>query len=172
MTMGPAPSQPAPAEQPRTRSCVSCGRSIDWNANVCPYCGHDFRVPVQAVQPRQKSMVPVVGGILIVIAGVLALAMGIMYFVLDVSDIQDYGVTLPPEMTAEDLQDVLHVCGGVLIVFAVMAFVGGVFAIQRKHFALAIVGGIFGLLGIGFLIGSLLGLIGLILVAVGRKDFD
>jgi len=117
-------------------------------------------------------MMPVVGGILIVIAGVLALAMGIMYFVLDVSDIEDYGVTLPPEMTAEDLQDILYVCGGVLVVFAAIALVGGVFAIQRKHFALAIIGGIFGLLGIGFLIGSLLGLIGLILVAVGRKDFD
>jgi len=139
---------------------------------VCPYCGHDFRMPLQMVQPRPKSMMPVVGGILIVIAGVLALAMGIMYFVLDVSDIEDYGVTLPPEMTAEDLQDILYVCGGVLVVFAAIALVGGVFAIQRKHFALAIIGGIFGLLGIGFLIGSLLGLIGLILVAVGRKDFD
>ncbi len=26
------------------RNCVSCGRAISWDANVCPYCGHDFRV--------------------------------------------------------------------------------------------------------------------------------
>lgn len=25
------------------RNCISCGRSIAWDANVCPYCGHDFR---------------------------------------------------------------------------------------------------------------------------------
>jgi len=27
-----------------TRNCVQCGRPIAWDANVCPYCGHDFRV--------------------------------------------------------------------------------------------------------------------------------
>jgi predicted nucleic acid-binding Zn ribbon protein len=31
-----------PVQQP-TRNCVACGRAIDWQANVCPYCGHDFR---------------------------------------------------------------------------------------------------------------------------------
>lgn len=25
------------------RFCPSCGRSIQFDANVCPYCGHDFR---------------------------------------------------------------------------------------------------------------------------------
>lgn len=28
------------------RCCVSCGRSIDWSASVCPYCGHDYRAQV------------------------------------------------------------------------------------------------------------------------------
>jgi hypothetical protein len=27
------------------RMCVSCGRSIPRGANVCPYCGYDFRIP-------------------------------------------------------------------------------------------------------------------------------
>jgi len=27
-----------------TRGCVSCGRAISWDANVCPYCGHDYRL--------------------------------------------------------------------------------------------------------------------------------
>jgi len=26
-----------------SRNCVSCGRSIDWMAIICPYCGHDYR---------------------------------------------------------------------------------------------------------------------------------
>lgn len=40
-----------------TRNCVGCGRAIAWDANVCPYCGHDFR-PVMAGQgPMQQNMV-------------------------------------------------------------------------------------------------------------------
>jgi len=33
-----------------TRSCVGCGRAIAWDANVCPFCGHDYR-QVMAGQP-------------------------------------------------------------------------------------------------------------------------
>ena len=33
----------------QTRSCVSCGRAIAWDVNVCPYCGHDFRVQTSPV---------------------------------------------------------------------------------------------------------------------------
>lgn len=29
--------------QPSGRNCVACGRQISNDANVCPYCGHDFR---------------------------------------------------------------------------------------------------------------------------------
>lgn len=36
-----------------TRNCVSCGRSISWDANVCPYCGHDYRMQMMA--PSQAT---------------------------------------------------------------------------------------------------------------------
>jgi hypothetical protein len=36
-----------------TRNCVSCGRSISWDANVCPYCGHDYRMQMMA--PLQQG---------------------------------------------------------------------------------------------------------------------
>ncbi len=58
-------------------------------------------------------------------------------------------------------------CGAVIAILGIIAILGGIFAIQRKHFGLAILGGILGLPG--FFIP---GLIGLILVAVGREDFD
>jgi hypothetical protein len=28
----------------RNRQCVSCGRQIDWDSNLCPHCGHDYRI--------------------------------------------------------------------------------------------------------------------------------
>ena len=38
-----------------TRNCVTCGRSIQWDANVCPYCGHDYRLGAYPSQQSQSS---------------------------------------------------------------------------------------------------------------------
>ena len=42
----------------RSRHCISCGRTISWDANVCPYCGHDFRAPqiTQVIEPISSGM--------------------------------------------------------------------------------------------------------------------
>jgi len=44
------------------------------------------------------------------------------------------------------------------------SFLGGIFALQRKYFALALIGGI-------FVVPTILGLIGLILIAVSKDEF-
>jgi len=121
---------------------------------------------------RHKSLIPVAGGALVLVAGILALVMGAFYLAMDVQDIENSGVTIPPEISEEDLQTVLTVCGALCVVFGILAIVGGYFALIRKHFGLGIVGGIFGILGLGFVFGSVLALIGLILIAVGRREFD
>ncbi len=37
-------SQPQPQQTPnKDRVCVECKRNIPFDANVCPYCGHDYR---------------------------------------------------------------------------------------------------------------------------------
>jgi len=38
-----------------TRNCVACGRAIAWDANVCPYCGHDYRVAMAGPGQMQQS---------------------------------------------------------------------------------------------------------------------
>ena len=59
---------------PPTRTCMTCGRSIDWRANVCPYCGHDFRA-VAGPPPVAKTSKPVIGGVLVLIAGILIIGL-------------------------------------------------------------------------------------------------
>lgn len=147
---------------------------IAFEANVCPYCGHDYRMPAYAMAapPPKKSLLPAAGGILILLAGIMAIAMGAFYFALDTSDLTDSGVTLPPDTSEEDLQSVVAVCGSLCVIFGAIAAIGGIFGIRRQHFAIAVIGGIFGLLGLGFLFGSLLALIGLLLLVVARKEFD
>ena len=153
------------------RNCISCGRPIDFNANVCPYCGYDYRVPMMmGPPPVRKTGTPVAGGVLVIIAGILALANGILYLAFTTSDLT--GISLPPEISLQDIESIVRACGAIEIIFGVVAILGGIFAVQRKHFGLALLGSVLGMLGLGFTFGGLLGLIGLILVAISRKEFQ
>lgn len=155
-----------------TRNCVSCGRAIDWNANVCAYCGYDYRI-VAGPPPAVTSAKPVVAGVMIIIAGLLAIAMGFVLIALDISDIEEMGITQisEGEVSLAEIEEMMHVCGALEFVFGSIAIIGGLFALIRKYFYFALVGGIFGLLCLGFLVGALFGLIGVILLLLSRSEF-
>jgi hypothetical protein len=156
---------------PSTRNCVNCGRSIAWDANVCQFCGHDYRA--QATQParHEKSALSLIGGALILVAGLMGLALGAIFLTIDVNQLDQYGISVSG--ATDMIEDILNVCGTILVILGLVAILGGVFGVMRKHFGLVILGGVFGLLCIGpWFLGSLLALVGLILVAVARKDFD
>jgi hypothetical protein len=157
---------------PPTRNCVTCGRTRAGQVNGGPYCGHDYRF-VAGPPAKTKSSKPTIGGILIVIAGILAIAMGILYIVIEPHDLESWGYSPINEadLSLADLEEILGMCGVVELIFGLVAIIGGIFAIMRRSFGLSIIGGIFGLIGIGFFIGSLLGLIGLILVAISKDEF-
>jgi hypothetical protein len=142
------------------------------DANVCPTCGHDYRQPaMMAPVKHEKGIVSVVGGILILIAGIMGLAMGGIFLVIDVDDLDQLGVDVTGML--DFIEDLLTVCGAVFIILGLIAVLGGIFGVMRKHWGLAILGGVLGLFVIGPLfLGSILALIGLILVAVSRKDFE
>ncbi|MDQ1371209.1 MAG: hypothetical protein QG582_123 [Candidatus Thermoplasmatota archaeon] len=38
------------------RNCVACGRAIAWDANVCPFCGHDYRPAMSGGQTLGESL--------------------------------------------------------------------------------------------------------------------
>jgi len=132
-----------------TRNCVSCGRSIAWDANVCQYCGHDYRVVMGGAAPAKKeSAMPVIGGVLILLPSLGYLAGGGLIAAGSSVALLPGGVF----------------CGIVLLLIGILCLLGGIFAIQRKNFGLALVAGI-------LVIPSILGLIGLILVIVSKDEF-
>jgi hypothetical protein len=145
------------------RKCVACGRDIAMDANVCQYCGHDYRAQ-PAAAPKEKSWLPVVGGVLILIGGILEIIAG-------ASLIWSGGVLeglMPVDVEGfEAVQDFLTMCGAIFVILGLIGVLGGIFAILRKSFALAILGGIFALPG-----WFLPALIGIILVAISKKDFE
>ncbi len=141
-----------------TRNCVACGKTIAWDANVCPYCGHDYRAQAQA-PPKKKGVLPVVGGVFVLIAGIVELISGGILIT--------GGEFLGGFDLGTGVHNILTVCGAIWIVLGIVAILGGIVAVMRKHFGLAILGAILGLGGY-----FIFGLIGIILIAVGKDDFD
>ena len=98
---------------------------------------------------------PVVGGVLILIG---SLAYFLIGGLMAASGTALLGLTLGGS-------GVIVGCGILVLLLGVIALLGGIFAIQKKHFGMAIIGGV-------LVIPSILGLIGLILVAVSKDSFE
>jgi hypothetical protein len=108
----------------------------------------------------EKTVMPVIGGILILIGALVGIATG-AFFIVGAS------LFMPIDITGFGLSELMAVCGIIIVVISIIALLGGIFAMQRKAFGFAIVGGI-----LSMLVGSFIfGLIGLILVAISRKEF-
>lgn len=103
---------------------------------------------------RKESAMPVAGGVLILLAS-------LGYFVVGGLIAAGSTVALVPSFGAAAWG---VVCGVILVVLGLIAFLGGIYAMGRKNFNFAVVGGI-------LVIPSILGLIGLILVAVSKDEF-
>jgi len=65
-----------------TRNCVSCGRAISWDANVCPYCGHDFRMVMapQMAQPQISEGMKILFYILSFLIPLIGIIIGVIYY--------------------------------------------------------------------------------------------
>src|SRR5512137_3045373 len=65
-----------------TRNCVSCGRTISWDANVCPYCGHDYRMammgPVQQA-PQMSDGMKILLYIISFLFSIVGIIIGVYY---------------------------------------------------------------------------------------------
>ncbi len=114
--------------------------------------------PVPYPKPRSKA--PIVGGILVLISGIVSVLDGI-HIIATHSEDPIFG-------------DIAMTCGTMMLIFGVIALLGGIIAIQRKNWGIALVGGVFALLSLAgpFLMSSILGLIGLILIATSKNDFE
>jgi len=139
------------------------------DANVCQHCGHDFRAPVP--MEKKKTVLPVIGGAMLIVAGIMGLFMGGVLLAIDLDDLDQYGVDVAG--VGDVLDDILTVCGAIIIILSLIVILGGFFGVTRKHWGIAIVGAVLGLFIIGpLMVGSVLALIGLILIAVSRKEFE
>lgn len=115
---------------------------------------------------RPPSNLPIAGGALCLVGGILGLIPWII--------IMAWGGLISgddaPGMA--DIGGLIAVCGATGVILCLFAIIGGVMAIQRKTWAFALIGSILGLLGAWvWIIGSVLCLVGLILIAISKDDF-
>jgi|GEM_PF-1897407 len=161
---------------PQLIFCVWCGRQVNATTLFCPYCRKNPRGPWEGgSRPDlsdyytsisydmsygdKASGTLVLGGVMAILAGALALGQGLLY------------LTLTSAVSYVPGTGPICLCGGLDALFGVGSLFGGYLAIKRSSFALALAGAIVGMLGIGFLIGGLFGLIALICVAISRHEF-
>ena len=70
------------------------------------------------------------------------------------------------------LSGIFMTCAIIVMIFALLALLGGVMAITGKSFGLAILGAVFAMFTLGpIFLGSLLGLVALILLALSKDEF-
>jgi len=118
-----------------------------------------------------------VGGILILIAGIMGLVLGGIFIVVADAvseggdELSEWGIDVAG--AGDLLADILVACGVIVIILSLIVVLGGFFGIQRKHWGIVILGGVLGLFLIGpYMLATIFSLIGLILVAVSKKDFS
>ena len=137
-------------------------------------------------QPLFKSSKPKIAGILLIIAGIIALLFFIQIVMVNDSTIQSvYNSTqsqltqLNANTTQEQLKQGFFICGTVGCIMAVLSILGGILSLKRKIWGLALVASIpQSLLGIivpGFSLlfaSGIMALVGLLLIAFSRREFQ
>jgi hypothetical protein len=164
--------------------CQRCGETLPPNAIACPRCGYpvagtagqpypNYQSGVYPMQSAPRTNRPVIGGICLVLSGIIGIGLAIVTLLTIDSMVAQLAPSFPTLPTSE-IRSIFYFIVGAWTFIGIMAILGGVMAIRRRHWGIAVLGGVFGLLtfGIFFIEGSILGLIGLVLIAMSRHEFE
>jgi uncharacterized paraquat-inducible protein A len=143
-----------------TSYCLNCAAATTELTEICPKCG--ARVAGKAAEKAGGTWMPLVAGILDLVAGVPALILGIALAV----GLGMLGGLIGGLGGIPGLGAIMGAIAVPMIIFAIIAIVGGVFAIRRRIWWLALVGSIFALLCAWFL-----AIPAIVFTVMGKKYF-
>ena len=130
-------------------------------------------------QSSNKSSMPLIAGILLIVAGVFSLISFITsYLVLDISTIETMDLVtqfqqIYPDMTSEQVLGIVKTCTIVFLIIAIFPILGGILALKKKMWGIALACSIIGLFSIGILFtSSVISLIAMILLIISRNEFQ
>ncbi len=129
-------------------------------------------------QSLNKSPIPMIAGILLIIAGILAFLFWIQFFTIDVAtlesliDISQFE-QINPSISSEQIVEFLNTCAIIGCIIVVFTILGGILSLKRKLWGIALACSIIGLFSLGILLfSSVLSLIAMILLIISRKEFE
>ncbi len=130
-------------------------------------------------QSSNKNSMPLIAGILLIVAGVFSLISFITsYLALDLATIESMGFVtqfqqIYPTMTSEQVLGFVKTCTIVFLIIAIFPILGGILALKKKMWGIALACSIIGLFSIGILFtSSVISLIAMILLIISRKEFQ
>ena len=128
-------------------------------------------------QQVKKSSMPMIAGILLIIAGIIAILFWIQFLTIDAAtlesliDISQFE-GLDPSINTEQIVGFLNTCAIIGCIIAIFPILGGILSLKRKLWGIALACSIIGLFSLGMLFSSSgLSLISMILLIVSRKEF-
>jgi hypothetical protein len=157
--------------------CPNCGEYLKEEMARCPKCGYLIKEAIPPLEPISLhpnsvgSMRSLIGAVCLVLSGLIGLTMSSFVMLNQEAIVAEMINIYGGELGS--IQEAVTFLGVFWLVAGVMAFIGGFFAAQRRHFKIAMIGGVFalGTFGLVFIEGSVMGLIGLILIFLSRREF-
>jgi len=130
------------------------------------------------MQSSNNKSFPKIAGILLIIAGFLALVYWVQFLLLDSTMLESYIdisqlQQLDPNITIDQIVEILNTCAVIGCVLSIFPILGGILAIKKKLWGISLVGSIIGILTLGiFFTSSILSIISLILLIISKKEFQ
>lgn len=113
--------------------CGSCGKEVkDTEAVFCPYCSKPI---IAQTISKKHTPLPLIGGILLIIASCLAISMGVVSIVEALSSYGGYGYGY-----IAGVNIFLWATGILSIIAFPIALTGGIFTLTRRYIAIPIFG--------------------------------
>ena len=126
---------------------------------------------------QNKSNKPLIAGLLLIIAGILALLNWCLFLTIDISTIESIVdisrlQEISPNITVEELKGFLTMCATIGCIISVFPILGGVLSLKQKMWGIAIIGSILGIFTLGpMFISTIFSIIALILLVMIRSEF-
>ena len=145
-----------------TSFCLNCGIPTTPLTEICPQCGAWVGKGVEAGAGVGSDWMPLVAGVLDLVAGVPALLLGIVIAAKVTGE--------PPSMLAAfgfgSLWGMLHLLAIPLIIAGIVAIAGGFAALKKKVWWLALAGSV-----VAFFCLWVVGIPAFVFTIMGRKRF-
>jgi len=120
---------------------------------------------------KDKSTLPILAGILMIVAFILAIltASGIYFLDLDTIEIEG---ELEQEFDQDFLKSIFNFCGVFILIISVFLLLGGIFAVKKSHWNISIIGAVLGIFTIGpFFLGSIISFAAIVLLLLSKSEF-